>query len=310
MRQVTKTVRAVKVSHKVTVRAGSKSRTVERSRVTRQERVTKSDGGLTVTLPEVPGIPAQQRGTSYTIPSLLTKGEDNPKLAKSDAASAEYRTFGLTLSPSTESGFQTCASASAGCRAVCLNFQGMGRVFPSIHVSRIAKTVAFFVHRERFLSVLRAELRRIAKRARREGWVPAVRLNVLSDIPWERVAPELFAEFPGVQFYDYTKHSARMLRFCAGDFPGNYHLTFSRSECNHADCLRVLAAGGTVAVVFSDANLPATWEGHPVIGGDETDMRFTDAPGSVVGLYAKGTARRDDSGFVVPTRRIALSVLS
>jgi hypothetical protein len=310
MRQVTKTVRAVKVSHKVTVRDGNRSRTVERSRVTRQERVTKSDDSITVTLPDVPGIRAEQRGTSYTVSSLLTKGEDNPKLAKSDKASAEYRTFGLTLSPSTESGFQTCASASAGCKRVCLNFQGMGRVFPSIHVSRIAKTVAFFLHRERFLSVLRAELRRTVKRARREGWVPAVRLNVLSDIPWERVAPELFAEFPEVQFYDYTKHGARMLRFCAGDFPGNYHLTFSRSECNESACMEVLAAGGTVAVVFQTKGLPATYKGFPVISGDETDMRFTDAPGSVVGLYAKGTAKRDDSGFVVPTRRVALSVLS
>jgi hypothetical protein len=186
----------------------------------------------------------------------------------------------------------------------------MGRVFPSIHVSRIAKTVALFLHRERFLDLLRSELRRIVKRARREGWTPAVRLNVLSDIPWEAIAPQLFTEFPEVQFYDYTKHATRMLRFSAGKLPSNYHLTFSRSECNQADCLRVLAAGGTVAVVFSDANLPALWEGFTVVSGDETDMRFADKPGTVIGLYAKGTAKHDASGFVVPTRRVALSVVS
>jgi hypothetical protein len=69
MSQFRKTVRAVKVSHKVTVRNGSKSRTVERSRVRRHERITKSDPAIEVTLPEVPRIPAEQRGTSYAISS-------------------------------------------------------------------------------------------------------------------------------------------------------------------------------------------------------------------------------------------------
>jgi len=41
-----------------------------------------------------------------------------------------------------------------------------------------------------------------------------------------------------------------------------------------------------------------------VLNGDETDMRFRDAPEHVVGLCAKGKARADESGFVVPTRRI------
>src|SRR5271166_1223774 len=99
MRQVTKTVRAVKVSRTITVRNGNKSRTVERSKVTRHERVTKSDDGITVTLPDVPGIPESLRGTSYTVRELLTDGEDNPKLAKSNGAGQDYRTFGLTLSP-------------------------------------------------------------------------------------------------------------------------------------------------------------------------------------------------------------------
>jgi hypothetical protein len=259
---------------------------------------------IVVTLPDVSAIPANLRGTEYTVRSLLTDGEDNPKLAKSNEAKTVYRTWGLALSPSTQSGFQTCASASPGCRAVCLNVQGMGRVFPSIQVSRIAKTVAFFTQRERFLSLLRWELQRIAKRALKEHFVPAVRLNVLSDIPWEKIAPWIFSEFPGFQFYDYTKHARRALDFASGKLPSNYHLTFSRSECNQADCLAVLAAGGNVAVVFSSKAIPETWQGYRVINGDETDLRFTDARNVVVGLYAKGTAAQDDSGFVVPVRGV------
>jgi hypothetical protein len=157
---------------------------------------------------------------------------------------------------------------------------------------------------------LRRELSNVVRLGGRNGFTPAVHLNVLSDLFWERIDPCLFGLFPTVQFYDYTKHARRRLDFCAGLLPPNYHLTFSRSECNQADCLRVLAAGGNVAVVFDGKALPATWEGYPVLNGDETDLRFTDPPASVVGLYAKGTAKTDDSGFVVPTRRTALSLVS
>jgi hypothetical protein len=38
--------------------------------------------------------------------------------------------------------------------------------------------------------------------------------------------------------------------------------------------------------------------GFPVYNADHTDLRFLD-PVGVQGLYAKGKAKRDDSGFVV-----------
>ena len=37
----------------------------------------------------------------------------------------------------------------------------------------------------------------------------------------------------------------------------------------------------------------------PVINGDKTDMRFKDPVGVIVGLKAKGKARKDTSGFVI-----------
>lgn len=121
------------------------------------------------------------------------------------------------------------------------------------------------------------------------------------------------AKFPDVQFYDYTKSPRRMLAFVRGKLPANYHLTFSRSECNEPAALDTLSLGGNVAVVFDTkrgAALPATWHGYPVIDGDGSDARFADggAPqgqasigrtGVVVGLRAKGRARSDRGGFVV-----------
>ena len=297
---------------------------------TNVKRVTETIGrevivqreGITVTLPDLPVIPDGKRfdgvpnmiGADYTVGTqdapLIAKGTDNPKLSKSDAADATYRTFGLTLAPADMSGYNVCASASDGCKYACLGQAGQAQVFWTINVSRVAKTVAFMTQRGAFIARMKKELRNIVKRGRKQGWTPAVRLNVLSDVMWEKVCPELFTEFPTVQFYDYTKHAMRMRDFqFEKSWPKNYHLTFSRSEDNDIWCYAILTHGGTVAVVFEDSNLPTTWQGYPVVNGDETDMRFRDQPGTVIGLYAKGKARKDDSGFVVPTRRVSLETL-
>jgi hypothetical protein len=106
-------------------------------------------------------------------------------------------------------------------------------------------------------------------------------------------------EFPHVQLYDYSKH----LRVWERQLP-NYSITFSHSETNLQACLETLAHGSNVAVVFDTkrgAQLPTTWNGYRVIDGDESDLRFLDphsAIGFVVGLRAKGKARKDCSGFV------------
>ena len=81
------------------------------------------------------------------------------------------------------------------------------------------------------------------------------------------------------------------------NFPSNYHLTFSRSEHNDKLCEMVLEMGGNVAVVFRN-QLPQTWKGYEVVNGDETDLRFLDKKGVVVGLIEKGMAKKDETGFV------------
>jgi hypothetical protein len=58
-----------------------------------------------------------------------------------------------------------------------------------------------------------------------------------------------------------------------------------------------------VAVVFDVKRgkpLPAAFMGASVIDGDMHDLRFLDGyQGAVIGLRAKGPAKKDCSGFVV-----------
>jgi hypothetical protein len=214
-----------------------------------------------------------------------------------------YLTWGLALSPANESGFQTCASSTSACREVCLFRQGHARVDPSIAACRIAKTIAWKTQREWFAAQLRHELERVGRRAQERHARVAIRLNLTSDIPWEQELPDIFERFPSFEFYDYTKHFKRMMRFLKGDFSANYHLTFSRSEGNEVEARDVLLAGGNVAVVFRSRPFPSRYLGFPVIDGDLTDLRFLDPTGVVVALSAKGTAKNDDSGFVVDSSR-------
>jgi hypothetical protein len=60
---------------------------------------------------------------------------------------------------------------------------------------------------------------------------------------------------------------------------------------------QAMSSGVNIAAVFE--NVPKTWQGWPVVNGDETDLRFLDPQGVIVGLKAKGKARKDESGFVV-----------
>jgi hypothetical protein len=107
---------------------------------------------------------------------------------------------------------------------------------------------------------------------------------------------------PDLTFYDYTKNPRRMEAYLAGDMPENYKLTFSRSETNEDLADKFVRRGGNVAVVFTTPKgdtLPKTYLGRPVIDGDEHDLRFLDPSGVVVGLRAKGRARKQHGGFVV-----------
>jgi hypothetical protein len=126
----------------------------------------------------------------------------------------------------------------------------------------------------------------------------AVRLNGTSDLDFIqmfklKLGVDVLTEFNNLQFYDYTKNLDRALRYMGS----NYHLTFSRDETNHDKAMRLLRLGGNVAIVFDQ--VPEMYEGFRVIDGDESDLRYLDPENVIVGLKAKGDAKKDETGFVL-----------
>ena len=206
-----------------------------------------------------------------------------------------WKTYGIHLAPYNLSGKNVCASASAGCSAACLNTAGRGSMH-TVQDARVKKTRRFFEDRDGFLSQLFKEIKSSIKSAAKKELKSCFRLNLTSDILWERIVVK---DFPEVQFYDYTKHLKRFVRFLEGKLPSNYHLTYSRDETTPDTLIKSLcASGGNVAVVFR-GKLPKTWLGIEVIDGDDSDLRFEDGNGKIVGLVEKGKAKDDDTGFVV-----------
>ena len=201
-----------------------------------------------------------------------------------------YLTGILYLAPAKISGYEVCPRRSAGCTAACLYTAGMG-AFSTVQQARIKKTKQFFEDRDNFLMQLRKDITALVRKAKKTNMTPAVRLNGTSDIEWTRFG--IMEEFPDVQFYDYTKVLNRLKQ----PIPKNYHITFSKSEDNEMDCRWALNLGFNVAVVFN--KLPETYFARPVISGDETDVRFEDARGVIVGLTAKGKAKKDLNNFVI-----------
>jgi hypothetical protein len=208
-----------------------------------------------------------------------------------------YLTGIVYLAPHKLSGLMnTCTYASPGCIKSCLNLAGLGGVYNSIQLARIAKTRFMVEQYNAFLASLAYDIETLRLQARKRRLKPAVRINGTSDIP--KIARAMAQQFRDVQFYDYTKIPAPWKRTLP-----NYSLTFSHSELNIADCIDALNHGVNVAVVFGikpSESLPATWNGYRVISGDESDLRFADkGNGVVIGLWAKGPSKKDCSGFVV-----------
>lgn len=233
---------------------------------------------------------------------LLTVG--NPKTIKGQKRG--YLTHILHLAPAWLSGYNVCPMATKACTIACLNTAGRGGIFKkgfttnAIQEARIRKTRQYFKHRPDFMSQLVKETEAGLRRAERKGLTAVFRLNGTSDLRWENVMvqrdgvnyPNVMKAFPDVQFYDYTKIPNRRR------LPANYDLTFSLAESNRADAIAALASGLNVAAVFRKV-LPASYLGCPVVNGDESDLRFLDERGVIVGLTAKGKAKKDTSGFVI-----------
>jgi len=237
---------------------------------------------------------------------LLSTG--NPKVLK--GIKQGYNTYILHLAPADLSGREVCPKRTVGCSNACLNTAGRGGMFKrgettnTIQQARIRKTKMFFDDRNAFMSLLVKDIYLAIKQSERLGLTPVFRLNGTSDLSWEKysvkvdgiVFANIFEAFPFVQFYDYTKVLGRKV----SGIP-NYHLTFSAADGNDLDILMAKQQGYNIAVVFDlkkTEDMPETYYNRPVFNGDESDLRFLDPKGVVVGLYAKGKAKKDETGFV------------
>lgn len=267
---------------------------------------------------------------------LLSQG--SMKIDKSNKIQDKYFSRILYLAPhNLADGKRTiCPYATvAKCHEPCLNTAGMGK-FSNVQQARIRKTLLFLNNRENFMNLLVQDIRKFIKECNKLGKKPALRLNGTSDIQWETIpiennhfgisrmilltryakyfygyghpewkpckelvdlgwqeARNIFELFPEIQFYDYTKIPTRKVSHIK-----NYHLTWSYSEANDKYAELFDDVQCNKAVVFRK-ELPDTFRGLKVIDGDKHDMRFLDKTNVVVGLTAKGMAKKDYSGFVV-----------
>jgi hypothetical protein len=220
-----------------------------------------------------------------------------------------------------------CAGSTEACRTACLQFSGQN-VSPDAVNAKHRTTIALLERPREFCRVLTEAALRFANNAKKKKLFPYIRLNVLSDVPWELVFPGLFDVVEGRErkgtehiFYDYTKLAGRALTT-----PENYHITFSFSGQNMATCHRELDSGVNATVPFLHVRreddgslvpigrkqrdvkvfkgtprerykfpLPKVWNGRngrdlPVIDGDKNDLRPLDQPGAWVGLRYKAAA--------------------
>jgi hypothetical protein len=202
-----------------------------------------------------------------------------------------------------------CGAATPSCIDLCLGwFSGQAGMVAddadlnNVRKSRIDKARRFMRDRQAYMADVVRSIELAQRQAARMALILCVRMNGSTDIPWEGVKcvrngatyKNLMEAFPEVQFVDYTKIAARLLK----PLPPNYSLTLSRTELNDAAVIAAVQTGHNAAVVFE--SLPTQWNGLRVIDGDKHDLRHLDPKGVIVGLTPKGRkAKRDKSGFVI-----------
>lgn len=223
----------------------------------------------------------------------LLSRDSNTKLIKT-AKGEEYPVVlaGLSMMPTVE----LCPmSKAAECFDDCLKSSGLAQVYSSVNEARQRKTDYYLSDLDGFLSDLRRELGNLSKYAKKHGKQAIVRLNVLSDVEWEKHG--IPQEFPEIKFYDYTKRARRLVK----PMPENYGLMFSFSKAKkYRKQVEIALTTDTPITVVFRGGLPETYMGREVIDGDKSDLDNLKAKGKIVGLRVKGNeAKQSKSPFIV-----------
>ena len=227
--------------------------------------------------------------------TLLSKGNTNAKTSKN-----AVETYILYLSPYTQNSkkINVCPKASKGCAAACLFTAGRGRM-SNVQSSRMNKTEYYLNDKSKFINQLAKEIKKAILKATVKGNDIAFRLNGTSDIDFIYLLKK-YADFDAlntpdnVHFYDYTAILGKARKYKGT----KYAVTLSRKEDNQSEIDSAIAEGINVSVVFAN-ELPAEYNGAKVLDGDMADDLMLTNKGIVLGLKAKGDAKKDESGFVV-----------
>ena len=230
--------------------------------------------------------------------NLLSPGNTNTKTAKNS-----LKTFILYLSPYNynSKGVNLCPKASKGCALACLYTAGRG-AFSNVQQARQNKTEYYLRDKQGFILNLSNQIMKEYSKAKKGGYKIAFRLNGTTDIDFVYLLQKYanldistLKDF--AVFYDYSKILGKCKKYL--NHP-NYFLTFSRSETNDKETNEAIKLGINVAAVFS-GDLPQKYKGTPVIDGDSSDLVMLYNKNVILGLKAKGKARKDKSGFVINT---------
>ena len=231
------------------------------------------------------------------VKNLLSKGSTNSKTAKNN-----IETYILYLAPHTQNSkkINICPRASKGCAAACLFSAGRGK-FSNVIASRTNKTEYYLNDKKVFINQLSNELLKIGAKAIKQNKKIAIRLNGTSDQDFIALIKKYnnldllnSDQFKNLVFYDYTAILGKIKKY----INTSYSLTLSRKEDNENDILEALKLGGNVAAVFRD-ELPTTYKGFTVVNGDSSDLQMIYNKNVILGLKAKGDAKKDKSGFVI-----------
>lgn len=199
-------------------------------------------------------------------------------------------TIGISMAPHTKAGlngFNVCPRASTECATNCLGVTAGGnKQYPEASLRRKVLVTQYATeHPEHFGRLLSHEISANEKWSHKNGMKSGVRLNITSDLPYEKLMPKHFFErHKDSTFYDYTKLHHRL------DTPraSNYHLALSHTGANHAESndthvVNALNKGHVVAMVHErgkhvpeathveDVKTGKRW---PITNGDDDDNVF------------------------------------
>jgi len=206
-----------------------------------------------------------------------------------------YMTSVLYISPAKLAGYEVCAGRSAACTKSCLSHKSGNLVFHQ--AGAVFKSWLAKYYPSDFNAAVQAELTKEKNKADRLGFKMAVRLNGTSDKVWSELWA--WAQAQDIRCYEYTKLRGMLSR------TDGVHRTYSISEDIESfnTGMAFVKAGFNASIVLPSRAadkalaIEALASYVTIEDGDQHDLRFLDAAGSVAYLKAKGIPSDDPLVF-------------